>query len=494
MLFTYARRELTRRRRQTVIVAAGLAIAVALVMVVNSVSAGVRAAQADVLTSIYGVGTDITVTQRGEFAGMGGRMFEFNQDQGATDEEGATRLASSILVLTRGSAAFPSADLAAIAAVDGVAGAVGALELELVDFSGELPGMGTEGAPTPEPGTGPREGDPDAEARGGFGGGAFSFDQTTVTGVEPGAVDLGPLASATATAGRLLEESDAGAQVAVLSAPYAEAQSLGVGDTITVSTTELAVVGVVDSTTVTDLPDIHLPLDVAQSVAGLEDQVSEVYVQAVSSTEVDAVAAGIEAALPEATVATQSELANSVSGTVSSASSLLSSFGTWLSLAVLLVAFLMAVLFTVAGVNRRTRDFGTLKAIGWSDRRITGQVATESLLQAAIGGAVGVALGLGIVGIVNALGITLSGTTGAVAMGGGPGSGRGQGLEGAAPGMEGAAIALGDAVDVVLSSPIDLQMVGIGFGVALLGGLLAAAIGGWRAARLRPAEALRSVE
>lgn len=490
MLFTYARRELTRRRRQTIIVAAGLAVAVALVMVVNSVSAGVRAAQADVLTSIYGVGTDITVTQRGEFAGMGGRMFEFNQDQGATDEEGTTRLDSSVLMLTRGAAAFPSTGLAAIGAVDGVAGAAGALELELVDFSGELPGMGAEGAP--EPGTGPREGDPDAEARGGFGGGAFSFDQTTVTGVEPGAVDLGPLASATPSEGRLLEESDAGAPVAVLSAVYAEAQSLGVGDTITVSTAELEVVGVVDSTTVTDLPDIHLPLDVAQSLAGLEDQVSEVYVQAVSSTEVDAVAAGIELALPDATVSTQSELANSVSGTVSSASSLLSSFGTWLSLAVLLVAFLMAVLFTVAGVNRRTRDFGTLKAIGWSDRRITGQVATESLLQATLGGAVGVALGLGIVGVVNALGITLSGTTGTFAMGGGPGSGRGQG--GGTPGLDGPGAALGDAVDVVLSSPIDLAMVGSGFGVALLGGLLAAAIGGWRAARLRPAEALRSVE
>jgi putative ABC transport system permease protein len=30
-------------------------------------------------------------------------------------------------------------------------------------------------------------------------------------------------------------------------------------------------------------------------------------------------------------------------------------------------------------------------------------------------------------------------------------------------------------------------------GLAILGGLLAGAIGGWRAARLRPAEALRSV-
>jgi len=33
----------------------------------------------------------------------------------------------------------------------------------------------------------------------------------------------------------------------------------------------------------------------------------------------------------------------------------------------------------------------------------------------------------------------------------------------------------------------------IAVGIAILGGLLAGAIGGWRASRLRPAEALRSV-
>ena len=490
MLFCYALRELTRRRRQTIIVAVGLAVAVALVMVVSSVSTGVRAAQAEVLRSIYGVGTDITVTQAGEFGGPG-RMFEFDQDQATTDEEGNAVLSSSVLTLGPGSGALPATDLESIAAVDGVAAAVGALELQLIDFSGELPGLGAEGesAPIPQPGEAPEGG------RGGFGGGAFNVDQTTVSGVEPGAT-LGPLASATATAGRVLEEADAGQPVAVVSADYAEAQSLTVGDTITVSGTDLEVVGVIESTTVTDLPDIAVPLDVAQSLAGLEDQVSDVYVQAGSSTDVVAVTTGIQEVVPDATVTTQSELANSVSGTVASASSLISSFGTWLSVAVLVVAFLMAVLFTVTGVNRRTRDFGTLKAIGWSDRRITGQVATESLMQAGIGGALGVALGLAAIGIVNALGITLSGTTGGFAMAG-PGGGLGQAPPGGAvpPGGGGGfGGALGDAVDVVLTSPVDLRMLAIGFGAALLGGLIAAAIGGWRASRLRPAEALRSVD
>ena len=60
----------------------------------------------------------------------------------------------------------------------------------------------------------------------------------------------------------------------------------------------------------------------------------------------------------------------------------------------LLAAFLIAILFTISGVTRRTREFGTLKAIGWSNRRIVGQVTGESLVQGLIGGAVGVAIGL----------------------------------------------------------------------------------------------------
>ncbi|MDY7556846.1 hypothetical protein [Cryobacterium sp. 10C3] len=63
MFYTYLRRELAGRRKQTAIVAIGMALAIALVIIVNSVSSGVQLAQASVLESVYGVGTDITVSQ-----------------------------------------------------------------------------------------------------------------------------------------------------------------------------------------------------------------------------------------------------------------------------------------------------------------------------------------------------------------------------------------------------------------------------------------------
>ncbi|MBB5512929.1 ABC-type antimicrobial peptide transport system permease subunit [Neomicrococcus aestuarii] len=121
----------------------------------------------------------------------------------------------------------------------------------------------------------------------------------------------------------------------------------------------------------------------------------------------------LESAVPDSTISTQSELASQVSSALASASSLISNLGTWFSIAVLAVALLIAMLLTSSGVARRTREFGTLKALGWSNNRVVAQVAGESMIQSIIGGIAGLALGLGAVAIIYAIGPTISdgGTT-----------------------------------------------------------------------------------
>src|SRR3984893_18949224 len=59
---TYLWRELRRRMRQAIFIALGLAVGIGLVVTVPAASAGVKKAQSDVLSSLYGVGTDVTVT------------------------------------------------------------------------------------------------------------------------------------------------------------------------------------------------------------------------------------------------------------------------------------------------------------------------------------------------------------------------------------------------------------------------------------------------
>ncbi len=63
MFGIYLKRELGRRKKAALVIALGLALGIALVITVNSVSAGMTQAQDKVLQSLYGLGTDMTVTK-----------------------------------------------------------------------------------------------------------------------------------------------------------------------------------------------------------------------------------------------------------------------------------------------------------------------------------------------------------------------------------------------------------------------------------------------
>ncbi|WOF24342.1 ABC transporter permease [Microbacterium betulae] len=496
MFGTYLRRELAGRKKQTIIVAAGLAVAIALVIVVNALSAGVRDAQNQALESVYGVGTDLTVTgaaaEPGE--GGGGQRFEFDSEDGATGEDGSTEVSQSRLTTEMGRSTLESSAVDTAAGTDGVTAASGALSLTNVTFDGELPGSAEDGTTTDDgatmtaPDEGGEGGTP-PEGGGGFGGGAFDLDSISVLGVDDAATTVGPLSSVEVSDGRSLETSDDGTDVAVVDATYASTNELAVGDTVELGGTEFEIVGVVASASdsADTAADVFIPLDVAQDLSEAGDVVSTVYVQAESAGSISAVQASLEEELPDATVSSQSDLASTVSGSLSSASGLITSLGTWLSVIVLAVAVLLAVLFTISGVSRRTREFGTLKAIGWTNGRVVRQVAGESVVQGLIGGAAGVVLGLIGTTVINLVQPTISASSTATATG--PG-GEGGGMPGG--GMGGLDMSQA-ASDITLQAPLDIGIVLVAVVLAVAAGLVAGAIGGWRAARLSPAEALRSV-
>jgi putative ABC transport system permease protein len=124
--------------------------------------------------------------------------------------------------------------------------------------------------------------------------------------------------------------------------------------------------------------------------------------------------------------------------------------------AISIVIFCSIVLFALksqfASVVERTKEFGILKAIGWTNSEILKQVFLESLLQAIFGGIIGVGIGYLVTFLFPQLGIVST-----------------QNL-------------------VLVISPF---LVLLGIGLSISGGTLAGLIPAWRAARLQPAEALR---
>lgn len=294
------------------------------------------------------------------------------------------------------------------------------------------------------------------------------------------------------TAGHGITTAEANSNVAVVDSNYATAQNLKVGSKITVAAKSFTVVGIARAAQSTTSADVYIPLARAQSLAGMPNEVNTIYVSASSSADISTVSKEIGVALPKATVTTSSDLASQVTGSLSSASSLANTLGKWLAVAVLAAAFGIASILTIAAVSRRVREFGTLKAMGWRSRRIIRQIMGEALVIGIVGGIAGVALGYGGAALVQSLAPPLTASTGtAAASGAGAG---GQAGPGGGGGLARAPSSASHTVSVHLTAPVTIGAIGLAVALAILGGLIAGSLGGWRAVRLRPAAALARVE
>ena len=211
----------------------------------------------------------------------------------------------------------------------------------------------------------------------------------------------------------------------MLSQSYANEQELKVGDTVKVADRKLDVVGISGGTVGGQSSSVYMELGALQKLADLDGRVNAVEVQATDSTVVDSVAERIEASFNDSEVTTASDLADQVSGSLVDAKNLSGKLGTALAVVALLGAFGIASLVTLSSVNKRTRELGTLKALGWRQSLVVRQVAGESVVQGLIGGVAGAVLGIGAAAAIGAAGISLDASlaTGAAVSGfpGGPG-------------------------------------------------------------------------
>ncbi|MEU8705076.1 ABC transporter permease [Streptomyces sp. NPDC048565] len=498
MFFTYLRRELRRRRKAALVVASGLALGIALVIIVSSVSSGMTKAQDKVLESLYGLGTDMTVTKAAAAPGSGSGgnerpKFEFD----AKDDDDATQ--STDRVMVQGLSTLASSTVGKVGKQEGVADAVGGLSLTVMKVDGQFKrgefkqdeGATSEGGGQGGgPGGGSGGGQPQGEVRGG--GASFDVNSFTVYGTDVTQQGLGPLTSSKITKGRTFKASETDAEVAIVDSAYAKEKELAVDKTVTISGTKYTVIGVSTADSGDAAANVYIPLKQAQTVADSEDKVTTVYVKAADSQKIDTVKAAIQKNITGTTVTTSADLADTVSGSLSTASDLASSVGKWLSIAVLIAAFLVAGLLTSSAVSRRVREFGTLKALGWKSGRVTRQVIGEALVNGLMGGVLGIAVGVAGAYVVTAISPTLSaqlGSTGGGGGGGGMGGGGPMGGGGGGGGRQAASRTL----DIALTAPVSLTTILVAVGLAVAGGLIAGAFGGWRASRLRPADALRRV-
>jgi ABC-type antimicrobial peptide transport system permease subunit len=560
----YARSELTRRRGRTIVTVSGLALGVALVIVIASLTRGLDEAQDKALDPLASIGTDLTVTLAPEEGSGGG----FGPGGGGGGREVVQANSSVITDLSKlgkpgqkftqtfflpgTQLTFSRSQASQVATVDGVAATASGLILTAVHQSGTVPKIvaqikagGQEvrvnrEIPRPTeaefqkmqaclkakgieigPAGGARQDGGAPNGQGGLGSpnrqvgpaggnrGAFADclperlrrfratittpEQTlrqvvdppqtditsstyTIGGVDLTQTDIGIVTPALVTKGAFLEKSGQ----ALVTQTHASREGLKVGSKLDLNGTKFIVVGIVRAPLGGQTADVYVPLAQLQRLSSQKGQVNVVLVRASSGDDVASVQQNIETQFPRAQVASAREVADRISGSLVDAAKLSHRLGVALAVLAALTAFLIALLLTLSSVGKRIREIGTLKALGWKQRVVVRQILGESLAQGLAGGLIGVVLGIALAALIGAVGPTLTASSS---------TGGGSDFFG-----------LGDATartvtdQVALTAPVALTILLVGLLVAILGGLVAGAAGGWRAARMRPADALRQVE
>ncbi len=278
------------------------------------------------------------------------------------------------------------------------------------------------------------------------------------------------------TEGRNLQAGDSG--VVVLSENNTVYFNAGIGDTITILGEEFTVVGIHGTSGVSDVNTLYMNLTDAQTITDNVGYITTLRVFTTDSSVVSQVASEISALHSELNVQTAQDMlermqntqANQTTAIENAEASLAASQSTAIQeIIVVVLATSLIVLFVMLyTVRERTKEIGTLKAIGFSNRTVMRQFVLEGILLSVIAGAIGIAIGTFLAPTLSSLLIPAisAGTTGM-----------------------GAQFGQAATQTAVVSVTPELMLIVFGFSV-LLGGL-GSLYPAWRAAKIRPAEAMR---
>ena len=277
------------------------------------------------------------------------------------------------------------------------------------------------------------------------------------------------------TAGRNLLAGDSG--VVLLSENNSAYFGAGVGDTVSILGQDFTVIGIHGTSSASDRLTLYMNLSDAQVVTNNTGYITSLRVFTQNSDIVTQVSSAISTLHPELTVTTGQErltqlqtLQTTYNSALASAQASIAQTQTTAmeEIVVVVAATSLIVLFVMLyTVRERTKEIGTLKAIGFSNSTVMGQFLLEGVLLSVIAGAVGIVIGTFAAPTISSLllpTVSLFGSAGA------------QVARSAAP---------------VAAVSVNLELILIAFGASVALGALGSLYPAWRAAKIRPAEAMK---
>ncbi len=254
----------------------------------------------------------------------------------------------------------------------------------------------------------------------------------------------------------------------------------GVGDAITILGQTFTVVGIYSPSSVAQTQTLFINLSDAQTITNNTGYITSLTVFAQNTDSVSGVATSISSLHPELTVTTDQTrltqlqtLQTTYNAELASAQSANSqTYSTAIEeIVVVVVATSLIVLFVMLyTVKERTKEIGTLKAIGFSNSAVMGQFMLEGILLSIIAGVVGIVIGSVAAPTLSSILLPSVGI----------GSGTASGFLSGTTRISGLSVAT-----------LNPELILILFGAAVLLGTLGSLYPAWRAAKIRPAEAMR---
>jgi len=290
-------------------------------------------------------------------------------------------------------------------------------------------------------------------------------------------------------AGRNLREGDSG--VLLMSLNLTKYYGVGVGSEVEVNGTSFTVIGIYDQAGQNSIETrgVYMNLTDAQTVTNEIGNVSRLDVYAENVSCVDTINAQIQTMysteinareISVATYATRlanlqsqqaryTELLNSTESTLAQTQSVATE-EIIVALAATSVIVLFVMLYTV---RERTKEIGTLKAIGFSNWSVMSQFMLEGVILSLAAGVVGI--GIGTVGAPIISGVLLPAVNSV----------------GARVGYQGMSFGTATSGSSTASAVVTPTVMLLALGAAVLLGAVGSLYPAWRASRTRPAEAMR---
>jgi ABC-type antimicrobial peptide transport system permease subunit len=304
-----------------------------------------------------------------------------------------------------------------------------------------------------------------------FGANSYQTLLGVDTTASTGAAVVGPAqAEKWVVNGRFFQPGETG--VIVVDRHYAAFFGLEPGERVEIGERPFTVIGVIEvpGGNQAAAANFYLPLADAQALAGLaSDQINQIYVRVAEAGNVEAVVAESEARLGDISVLTEQSIVQ-VMGGVAQVSD---RFAGVAALAALLGGLILTGITLSTGINLRANEIGVMKATGWQARDVMRLFTAEGVLVSLLGAALGIVLGWLAILILGQIPVDLSTLVSSA---------------GTTPGLG----AMTETAAYTLPARLSWELVMLAVVTAVFGGGLAALLAAHRAARLKPAEALRN--